>query len=179
RIRKNNLSSFAQICKKAIESDIDDLIKLIYLRRNFEIIDDLGYEYQVLSNLFHKRNKEDCKDHRKEMGNDSLSEIDFNLGEAKIKESIPAFEYSTLINSLNCLSFLKSLYLNSANNYTKLNVFRLIYEEDIKEIPSVLRKFINETFHIENELICQLDPNDYDLIPDFIVEECNKYVEEK
>ena len=108
-----------------------------------------------------------------------LSEIDFNLGEIKIKESIPTFEYSTLINSLNSLSFLKNLYLNSENNYTKLNVFRLIYEEDIQEIPSVLRKFINETFHIENELICQLDPNDYDLIPDFIVEECNKYVEEK
>jgi len=179
RIRRNNLSSFAQICKKAIESDIDDLIKLIYLRRHFEIIDDLGNEYQVLSNLFHKRNKEDCKDHRKERGNDSLSEIDFNLGEVKIKESIPSFEYSTLINSINSLSFLKNLYLNSKNNYTKLNVFRLIYEEDIQKIPSVLRKFINETFHIENELICQLDPNNYDLIPDFIVEECNKYVEEK
>lgn len=39
-----------------------------------------------------------------------------------------------------------------------------------------LRKFINETFHIENELIRQLDPNEYDLIPDFILEECDKFI---
>ena len=54
-ITKQNLLSFAQICKSALESDLDDIVKLIYLRRNFEIIDDLGNEYQVLSNLFHKR----------------------------------------------------------------------------------------------------------------------------
>ncbi|WP_027126307.1 hypothetical protein [Gelidibacter mesophilus] len=178
RIKKNNLSSFAQICIKALESELDGVIKLIYLRRHFEIIDDLGNEYQVLSNLFHKRKKEECTDHRKEIGNDLLSEIDFNSGIMKIKEFIPTFNYDLLVNSLSDFPFLKNLYLSSENSYTKLNVFRLIYEENLEEIPSVLRKFINETFHIENELICQLDPNDYNLIPDFIVEECDKYVAE-
>ena len=64
------------------------------------------------------------------------------------------------------------------SSYLKLNIFRLIYDEKLADIPNVLRKFINETFHIENELICQLNPNEYDLIPDFIIEECDKFISE-
>ena len=32
--------------------DSEDIIKLIHLRRHYEIMDDLGDAYQVLSNLF-------------------------------------------------------------------------------------------------------------------------------
>lgn len=179
RIRKKDLMSFAQICKKAVDSDIDDIVKLIYLRRHFEIIDDLGNEYQVLSNLFHKREKEACTDRRKEPGNDDLSNEDFNLGVTKIKLVVPEFEYAPTLAKLKDLLFLKVLYNNSSNNYTKLNVFRLIYDENLDQIPSVLRKFINETYHIENELICQLNPSEYEMIPDYIIDECNKYILEE
>ncbi|MET0759998.1 MAG: hypothetical protein ABWZ56_06230 [Flavobacterium sp.] len=179
RIKKQNLLSFAQICKSALESDLDEIIKLIYLRRHFEIIDDLGNEYEILSNLFHKRKREECKDQRKEIGNDLMSEDDFNSGINKINELIPSFDYVTFLTKIEDIEFLKTLYIEVQNSYAKLNIFRLIYDESIEQIPSVLRKFINETFHIENELICQLNPNEYDLIPDFILQECGKYVSEK
>lgn len=175
-IRKGNLLSFAQICKKALESDMDDIIKLIYLRRHFEIINDLGDEYEVLSNLFHKREKENCKDQRKENGNDAMSELAFNNGIIKIKEQIQHFDYDSTLASIKDIGYLKELYANATNNYTKLNVFRLIYDANLNRLPNVLRKFINETYHIENELICQLDPNDYNLIPDFIIDDCDKYI---
>jgi len=175
-IKKENLLSFAQICKKVIDSDIDDIVKLIYLRRHFEIIDDLGDEYEVLSNLFHKRDKENCKDHRKESGNDKLIEQDFNNGVEKIKEQITNFDYDSTLANIFDTGYLKELYNNATNNYMKLNVFRLIYDENLNQVPNVLRKFINETYHIENELICQLDPNDYNMIPDFIVEDCDNYI---
>jgi hypothetical protein len=35
-------------------------------------------------------------------------------------------------------------------------------------------KFINETFHIENDYLFQLNPRDYEIIPNYIIEECNK-----
>lgn len=176
KIRKGNLLSFAQICKKTIDSNIDDIIKLIYLRRNFEIIDDLGNEYEVLSNLFHKRGKEDCKDHRKEIGNDTLSELDFNNGVANVKEIVLDFDYDSTLAKIKDVEYLKELYIRASNSYMKLNIFRLIYDENLNQIPSVLRKFINETYHIENELICQLDPNDFNMIPDFIIEDCDRFV---
>jgi len=40
-----------------------------------------------------------------------------------------------------------------------------------------VKKYINETFHIENEYICQLNPSEYELIPEFIVQECDAYFE--
>lgn len=176
KIEKQNLLSFAQICKSALESDLDDIVKLIYLRRHFEIIDDLGNEYQILSNLFHKRKREECKDQRMEKGNDLMSEVDFNSGTNKIKELILSFDYVAILTKIEDLETLKTLYNEVENSYAKLNIFRLIYDENLSEIPSVLRKFINETFHVENELICQLNPNEYDLIPDFILEECDKFI---
>lgn len=178
KIKKQNLLSFAQICKSALESELDVVVKLIYLRRHFEIIDDLGDEYQILSNLFHKRKKEECKDQRKEIGNDLMSEVDFNSGIDKITNFVAGFDYVTNLAKLKDLESLKTLYSEVENSYAKLNIFRLIYDDNLAEIPSVLRKFINETFHIENELICQLNPNEYDLIPDFILEECDRFISE-
>ena len=178
RIKKQNLLSFAQICTNALESDLDDIVKLIYLRRNFEIIDDLGNEYQILSNLFHKRKKEECKDQRKEIGNDLMSIDDFDSGTNNIRHRIHGFDYETFLIRIDDIKTLKSIYNEVQNSYAKLNIFRLIFVENLYEISSMLRKFINETFHIENELICQLDPNEFDLIPDFILAECDKFISE-
>lgn len=54
-IRESDILTFAQICKVVTESGCDDIIKLIYLRRHYEIMDDRGDACQVLSNLFHHR----------------------------------------------------------------------------------------------------------------------------
>lgn len=178
KIKKENILSFAQICKSALESELNEIVKLIYLRRHFEIIDDLGNEYQILSNLFHKRKRVECKDQRKEIENDLMSEGDFNSGIDKITDLVAGFDYVTNLAKLEDLESLKTLYNEVENSYAKLNIFRLIYDDNLAEIPSVLRKFINETFHIENELICQLNPNEYDLIPDFILEECDRFISE-
>ena len=56
-IVKDDIQTFSQICKTALDSNIDEIIKLIYLRRNYEISDDKGDVYQVLSNLLHKRDR--------------------------------------------------------------------------------------------------------------------------
>ena len=34
---------------------------------------------------------------------------------------------------------------------------------------AVIRKFMNGTYHIENEFICQLDPAWFDLIPEYVI----------
>lgn len=178
-IIKQSFLSFAQICKNALGSDLDNIIKLIYLRRYFEIVDDLGDEYQVLSNLFHKRRVEDCKDQRKEIGNDLMSESDFQSGVVKIKEYIRDFEYFEFLTMIENKEIMKNLYNATDNSYARLNIFRLVYDDANSKVSSVLRKFINETYHIENELICQLNPNEYDLIPDYILEECNNFINEQ
>ena len=175
-IKRDNLLTFSQICKKVISSNADDIIKLIYLRRNYELLGDSGDEYQVLSNLLHKRKKEECKDQRKEMGNDLMDENVFNSGVSKIKNEIPNFDYAVYLQKLSDNIQIKALYQSTDNSYEKLHLFRILYEGSIDEIGSVLRKFINESYHIENELICQLDPSEFNLIPDFVINECSSYL---
>lgn len=39
-----------------------------------------------------------------------------------------------------------------------------------------MRKFINESFHIEDEYLFQLDPAKYNSIPDFVVAEMDRII---
>src|SRR5690606_27569131 len=101
--------------------------KLIYLRRHHEVIDDLGNEYQVLSNLFYKRDILALKDTRKEIGDDLMNNGDFEEGVLAIRKDIPTFSYEIALIKVLDENYLKNLFENANNNYTKMNVFRLIY----------------------------------------------------
>lgn len=54
-ITKSDVLTFSQVCDENIANNNEDVIKLIYLRRYYETINDKGCEYQLLSNLLHKR----------------------------------------------------------------------------------------------------------------------------
>ncbi|MNJ66291.1 hypothetical protein D3C77_623560 [compost metagenome] len=149
---------------------------MIYLRRYYEITDNIGDEYQILSNLLHLRDKP--IDTREALNTDENSPImdeeKYTLGCLKITKLIPQFDYTTLLSSIGDISTLTTLYKTCSNNYEKLQVFRLFEPFGLNTSNSVIRKFINETYHIENEYICQLDPSQFDLIPDYVRYECDK-----
>lgn len=177
-ISNNDIKTFAQICKNALTSDLDDVIKLIYLRRRCEILDDQGDAYQVLSNLLHKRKRDEVSDYREqsqegiypEMSNDKFSD-----GVDEVKKDIPSFDYLTFLAQIKDDENLKNLYASSTNGYEKLQVFRLMQNPgQAPQNNSVIQKFVNETYHIENEFICQLDPTCFDLIPAYVTQECDK-----
>lgn len=172
-IRSNDIKIFSQICQDVLSSSSDPIIKLIYLRRHYEILDAKGDAYQVLSNLFHKRKKP--IDTRQPKGGDNpypeMESDKFASGESEIKERIQEFNYDSMLENLSDLDLLTKLYHKCRNGYKKLQLFRLL-KDKVKN--PVIKKFINETFHIENEFICQLDPNQFDLIPEYIIDECDK-----
>jgi ABC-type dipeptide/oligopeptide/nickel transport system ATPase subunit len=176
-IAKNDIQTFSQICKNALGSDKDDIIKLIYLRRYYEISDDKGDAYQVLSNLFHKRER--AIDSREPKDQDEkypeMVGGKFAAGCTEIQGKITGFVYHDILQRLADKNILKSLYATSQNGYEKLQIFRFF---DLNIQNSVIQKFINETYHIENEFICQLDPAKFDTIPEYIIEECNKVLQE-
>ncbi|PWY54610.1 AAA family ATPase [Legionella qingyii] len=176
-ICEKDIKTFAQICQTAVNSDCDNIIKLIYLRRYYEIMDDHGEAYQVLSNLFHKRKKP--LDSREPLGRDGkYPEMDpakLSNGIDEIRKNLPGFDYENMLRNISDTNSLKFLYHDCQNGYEKLQVFRLI-GIDIEN--SIIQKFINETYHIENEFICQLDPTQFDLVPEYIVDECSKKLQE-
>ena len=40
----------------------------------------------------------------------------------------------------------------------------------------VIKKFINEAFHTENDMIYQLDPSKYQTIPQYVIDECTDHI---
>jgi hypothetical protein len=177
-IKADDILSFAQICVKAINSQSNLITKVIYLRRYFEIIDDAGHAYQVLSNIFHKRvTPEDHRLPSQDGVYPQLSPTSLQAGIASIKRELhmQEFDYNEIVYLLGNEERLKSLYAHATNGYEKLQIYRLL---DENHKSSVIRKYINETYHIENDYICQLDPTEFDPIPQFVIDECDKALAE-
>lgn len=177
-IKKKDVQTFAEICRNALNSNKDDIIKLIYIRRLFEITDEKGDAYQVLSNLLHKGNGKvrgiDIREPKDAEGkHPEMDQNKFNNGCNVISSSLKGFSYSALLDRICNTLEMKKVYAESTNGYEKLQVCRLI---DHEENDAVIEKFIKQTYHIENEFICQLDPTQFDTIPEYIVSECDKIV---
>ena len=175
-IEKNDIQTFVAICRNALLTEKDDIIKLIYMRRRFEIIDDKGNAYQVLSNLLHKRTRAiDTREPKNDVGDTHEMNGDkFLSGCCKIKEYLTDFSYTNLLKRIEDVNALKLLYKSCSNGYEKLQVCRLI---DTKVDDPVIEKFIKQTYHIENEFICQLDPSRFDTIPEYVIAKCDKIVD--
>jgi len=70
---------------------------------------------------------------------------------------------------------MKALYRAYENGYEKLQIFRLL---GLDAKNSVIQKCINVTSPVENEFICQLDPAEFDAIPEYVVLECDRILQE-
>lgn len=174
-ISKNDIKSFVDIAKSSISSEIDILNKLVYMRRLEEIQDKNSFSYQLISNLFHKREepifkyfdassgKEQCR----KMKNEEICKAS-----DEIKKLIPDFDYEVELKKTQNKTILKNLYADSESNYEKLQLYRIAFNDNHDN--DVIRKFINETFHVENDYLFQLDPREYNTIPQYIIDECNK-----
>jgi len=139
-----------------------------------------GDAYQVLSNIFHKRKLEDAIDTREPKAVDGnlpkMASEKLTSGCAEVWGRLNGIgsSYPDLLNQVTNIGALRLLYHGCANGYEKLQVFRLL-ELDVGS--SVIQKFINESYHIENEFICQLDPAKFDTIPEYVIAECDKFLE--
>jgi energy-coupling factor transporter ATP-binding protein EcfA2 len=174
-ITSDDIQTFVKICEQVLQSDSDPVIKLIYLRRKYEVMGELENAYQVLSNILKKR--EDATDHRMQPGDGGVTSMqpsDLDSGMAQICGYIPELsdDYATIVAMFCDKERIRGLYHASINGYEKLQLIRIL--SDIEVIGnSVIRKFINETYHIENEYIFQLNPTQFDLIPEYVVNECD------
>ncbi len=170
-IEKSDVLTFSQVCDENIATHNESIIKLIYLRRFYETINDKGNEYQLISNLLHKR---DIPIDTSGEETVDMSEKNISIASNEIKLKISDFDYSAILNKLTDNAEMIKVYKMCRNDYEKLQIFRIIND---KHDNNVVKKYINETFHIENEYICQLNPSKYELIPEFIVKECDAYFE--
>ncbi|WP_288410651.1 AAA family ATPase [uncultured Herbaspirillum sp.] len=174
-IKAADIQTFSQICSDNVAAISDEVIKCIYLRRNFEILNDLGSEYNYLANLLHGRPIPIIKNGSNEI---AMSAEDINSAETSIKRYIPDFEYQAVLSVIKNKMEMKRRFQAAAVGYDKLQLFRIYKELHVSanDTDDVLQKFVNESFHIENEYLMQLNPHKFDNVPEHIIEECERIV---
>ncbi len=171
-IQSNDIMTFSQVCHQNIGSSADPVIKCIYLRRLYEVHGALEDEYDVLSSLLHVRDEPSSK------GSDGhlspLNHEERGKAIAGIQALIPEFEYDALLATLKDREALKAKYRNTDVGYEKVQIFRIASALDPASLggDAAFRKFINETYHIENEYVMQLNPREFDAVPDHVVQAC-------
>jgi energy-coupling factor transporter ATP-binding protein EcfA2 len=171
-IGRSDIISASQACMSAVKSDVHFLVKVIQLRRYFEISANKGHSYNVLASLVHKKVEPE------QFGVDGKLErmdaADVQLAVDEIQSLFPDFDYEQYLRFISDDGNLHALYLALENGYSKLQVFRMMGL--INKSNSSTAKFINETYHIENDYIMQLDPTRFQTVPDHILAACDAIV---
>lgn len=173
QITKQDIKSFGEIALANLDSNMDSLNKLVYLRRMFEIQSSNGLVWQLLSNIFHKRENPEYQ-FSDGTPNRLMTEKEIDVATNEIKKYISDFDYNQEYQKTQDIETLKALYQNSRSNYEKLQIYRIMFNEN--STNSVIKKFVNEVFHIENDYLFQLNPCEYDTVPQYIIDECDKEI---
>ena len=170
-ISKADILSSIQVAKENIEQSANPVSKLIYLRRYTEITEGKGITWNLLSNLLHVRKIATLGE-----GNRPLTEQEISEATEAIQKFIPDFDYMQMYAVLSNRDEMIRLYKAVGSNYEKLQIFRILF--DPKDENRVLRKFINESYHVENDYLFQLNPLMFNTIPNYVISECNQAVSE-
>lgn len=167
-----DIMTFSQICDENIASSVDMVIKCIYLRRRFEVHGERGAGYDVLSSLLHVRDEPS----KKGEGGEFIPLDEQEVGQAivDIQQFIPDFDYETLLAQLKDREALKAKFDGTDVGYEKVQIFRIAssLDPDAPEGDAAFRKFVNESYHIENEYVMQLNPREFDAVPEYVVQTC-------
>ena len=162
-----NVRSVAE--QKIANTSIDILLRMVYLRRLIEIDGNKGsLAYQMLSSVLHSKLVPTILENGSER---NMTEPEISTAQSVIQRHIPTFSLESAMASIGDRARLRALYRN-AGRYEKTQLFRIMHGTD--SLSSVVRKFVNESFHIEDEYLFQLDPERYNSVPDFVIEELDQ-----
>lgn len=171
-IRRADIMTFSQVCEENIGSSADPVIKCIYLRRRYEVHGEYGTEYDVLSSLLHVRDEPSSKGDPGEFV--PLDEELLARAIVNIRQLIPGFDYDLILADLKDLEVLKAKFEHTNVGYEKVQIFRIASALD-PSAPggdAAFKKFVNESYHIENEYVMQLNPREFDAVPEHVVQAC-------
>lgn len=173
-IEKDDIMTFVDINYSNIISDTNLVAKLVYLRRTYEILNSKGMAYQLVSNALHRRAVPLIFE---EGAPREMSENEIQNAVAEVQQHIPGFDYSEFIQLVLNDCAMIELYNSCNNNYEKLHIYRIISEGNSgTDHADIVMKFINQSFHIENDYIYQLNPAKYQTVPQYVIDECDQYI---
>lgn len=179
-ITMNDLKNTVELTKDIVmSSNASMAVKIVNLRKYVELTKpEFGTSaiYEVLSNVIHGRQNPIYKDGQ-EISADVLEQ-----GMREVSQYIPNKSYTDLINGTSTEILISSM--SSDDLYHRIISIRLLFER-VEGTLSLLRKkypaackFVNETNHVENDYIYQLDPRKYFGIPNYYLQQIENFIQE-
>lgn len=173
-ITNTDVKSCVSVCESNIADSADIIHKLIYYRRLVEINDQKDIVWDLLSNVFHKdRDIPQIKDEDGSLRDMTPDEI--VLATSIIQQKIDDFDYSTVYARTKNISDMVALYRNSASGYEKVQIYRMLKDGDM-ERGSAMKKYVDETFHVQNDYLFQLNPRQYKIVPQYVLNYCDNEI---
>lgn len=139
-----------------------------------------NYAYNILASLMKGRAKATIK--KEDRSQDVLTEAQFSEGLSEIEKYIKDFDYDNLLKTEFAKEKIIECYKNETNSFLKVQVFRQFYildEDSIKIDDEILKKFADETFHIENDYTHCLDYKKFDIVPLYIMDKVKVFMDEQ
>jgi len=182
-IRKNDdlMSSVVLLKELASDETIDIAARVGCLRKfiehQYRDPREESEAYNILSSLIHGRNE---PTHDNE-GKDKLTDEQITEGIAFIKSFIPDFDYNHILSQFTpqCLM---DRYSNEQSAYIKMLILRAYTEQNgearerLRQTNDVLRKYVDETYHIENDYLYSLDVRRFNIVPDHYITDAERFV---
>lgn len=152
-------------------------VRIVNLRKHIELTKPNFSEtpvYEVLSNLIHGR------DNPLSYNEEPLEACIFKKGCEEIEEYLGTQSYEEILNELQIEKLVD--IIKSPDIYNKIIAMRLLFERFDgllsklrKKYPSAC-KYVNETNHVENDYIFQLNPFKYFSIPKCYIDELEEFI---
>jgi ABC-type multidrug transport system ATPase subunit len=152
------------------DTELSVINRLIHLRRYLELIDHDKLAYNMLSSLFKGEEIPSFKDSSR------FSEEQTENALKYVQNHISDFEYEVVLKQISDKKFMIKLFTGTKSNYEKVEIFRMIWSNYKINLPDEIMKFINETYHIENTYLFQLNPYTFNSVPLYIIEACKRVI---
>lgn len=166
------------------DSSLNIVSRIAFLRKLCEINackGDWGHSYEILSCLIHG------SELRKKVGNrlyETIPQNEIDKGINHIRIYIPDFDFEFLKDNVYITPKLKQLYLEESNSYFKIQLFRAMREIEksneieISKLDTAWYKFIDETYHIENDLLHFLNLKKFNIVPEYILNKVDSIMDQ-
>jgi energy-coupling factor transporter ATP-binding protein EcfA2 len=157
------------------DDSLNMVYRVVFLRKYYEHhgIENNKDAYDVLSSLIHGRTIAADRNETK------LPVNVLKNGTKEIKKHITEFDYTQFIQNYFNEKKLVDFYFAEDKAYLKLQLFRALKQivpfPDVEENDTLI-KFINESYHIENDYAYYLDIIEFDMVPSYIIDEIDSFM---
>lgn len=133
--------------------------------------------YNILSSLIHGRSEPTLD----KIGNDKLTDEQVAAGTVYIKGFMADYDYAAVLAQCTPQCLMER-YATEAPAYIKMLILRAYTEQDsearerLRKYNEVLRKYVDETYHIENDYLYSLDVRRFNIVPDNYITDAERYV---